>query len=216
VGYAFSAEDPESLRGPQHGAAWADELCVWKAPEETLALLRMGLRLGDDPRLVVTTTPKPLAALRRLRAEAGCRETHAPTADNAANLPPAFLAGLTALYGGTRRAAQELDGLLVESEGALWRAEELARCAGRAPARAFERVVVGVDPPGSAAGTRAGSWWRGGWGRGLGAGGRTAAGLSPLAGRGGVRGAAGLGRGGGGRGEEPGGEMVRTCWRARE
>jgi phage terminase large subunit-like protein len=181
VGYAFSAEDPESLRGPQHGAAWADELCVWKAPEETLALLRMGLRLGDDPRLVVTTTPKPTAALRRLRAEAGCRETHAPTADNAANLPPAFLAGLTALYGGTRRAAQELDGLLVESEGALWRAEDLLRCRGAAPAEGFERVVVGVDPPGSASGDACGIVAAGRRGeRAWVLADRTAAGLSPL------------------------------------
>lgn len=150
VGMAFSAEDPESLRGPQFGAAWADELCVWKAPDETLALLRMGLRLGADPRLVVTTTPKPLAALRRLRAEASCMGTHAPTRDNAENLAPAFLEGLEALYGGTRRAAQELDGVLVESEGALWRAEDLARCRGAAvlPGTGrFDRVVVGVDPP---------------------------------------------------------------------
>lgn len=153
--FAFSAEDPESLRGPQFGAAWADELCVWPKPEQTLALLRMGLRLGADPRLVVTTTPKPTAALRRLRAEASCVGTHAPTADNLAHLSPAFLAGLQALYGGTRLAAQELDGRVVESEGALWRAEDLARCRGSAPA-VFDRVVVGVDPPASADGNACG------------------------------------------------------------
>jgi len=108
--FVFSAEDPDSLRGPQFAAAWADEFCAWKAWGEVLALLRMGLRLplnppprGEDcaPRLCVTTTPRPTAALRALRAEASCVQSHAATRDNAGNLAPAFLEGL---YGGTRRA----------------------------------------------------------------------------------------------------------------
>ena len=80
----------------------------------------MGLRLGSSPRLAVTTTPKPLPALRRLIAEASTARTDAATAANAANLAPAFVEGLEALYGGTRLAAQELGGLLLEApEGAL-------------------------------------------------------------------------------------------------
>jgi phage terminase large subunit-like protein len=147
VAHAFSAEEPERLRGPQFEAAWADEFCIWPRPEETLALLRMGLRRGRDPRLVVTTTPKPIAALRRLRAEPGCVITQAATKENAAHLAPRFLEGLHALYGGTRLAAQELEGLLVEDLArALWRAEDLARVRGAPPA-APERVVVAVDPP---------------------------------------------------------------------
>jgi phage terminase large subunit-like protein len=148
VGHALSAEDPESLRGPQFHAAWADEFCVWRKPGETLALLRMGLRLGDDPRLVVTTTPKPIAALRRLKAEASCAcPVSAPTRWNADRLAPGFLEGLTELYGGTRLAAQELEGLLVEADGAaLWRAADLLGCRGARPA-ALERTVVAVDPP---------------------------------------------------------------------
>jgi len=147
VAYAFSAEDPESLRGPQHGAAWADEFCVWRGGGDTLALLRMGLRLGARPRLAVTTTPKPQPALRRLIAEPGCVVTRAPTAANAAALPPAFLDDLHEIYGGTRLALQELEGVLLEAdEGALWRAAELARTHGPTPAR-LERVVVAVDPP---------------------------------------------------------------------
>lgn len=154
--YAYSAEDPESLRGPQHAAAWADEFCVWRGAGDTLALLRMGLRLGAEPRLVVTTTPRPIAALRRLMAEPGCAVSRAPTAFNADNLSPAFLDGLETLYGGTRLAAQELDGVLVEaSEGALWRAEELARARGAPPDR-FDRVVVAVDPPATAGGDACG------------------------------------------------------------
>src|SRR3712207_7179773 len=78
--------------------------------------------------------------------------TDAPTAANAENLAPAFLEGLERLYGGTRLAAQELEGVLVEApDGALWRAEDLARCRGARPER-FDRVVVAVDPPVSARG----------------------------------------------------------------
>ena len=62
--YAFSAEDPDSLRGPQFHHAWADEFCAWRRPEAVLANLRFGLRLGGDPKLAITTTPRPIPALR--------------------------------------------------------------------------------------------------------------------------------------------------------
>ncbi|AQR60260.1 hypothetical protein BZG35_00255 [Brevundimonas sp. LM2] len=131
VAQAFSAEDPEALRGPQFAAAWADEFCAWPrgrgGPGATLALLRMGLRLGERPRLVVTTTPKPIGALRDLRAEPGLVETHAATRDNAANLAAGFVEGLERLYGGTRKAAQELEGRVVDVEGALFTAEMMGR-----------------------------------------------------------------------------------------
>ena len=146
VAYAFSAEEPERLRGPQFEAAWADEFCIWPRPSETLAILRMGLRLGAAPQLVVTTTPKPIPALRLLRAEVSCVLTQAATATNAAHLAPTFLDGLHTLYGGTRLAAQELEGRLLDGDGALWRVEDFARARGVAPEK-LERVVVGVDPP---------------------------------------------------------------------
>jgi len=154
---AYSAEDPESLRGPQFGCAWADEWCAWRRPEATLALLRMGLRLGTRPRLVITTTPKPSAALRRLLKEPGLARSDLPTRVNAAHLAPAFLEGLEALYGGTRLAAQELDGRVVEGDGALFTLEmiEGARTDAAAPT-AFERVVVAVDPTCSAGGDACG------------------------------------------------------------
>lgn len=155
VATAYSAEDPESLRGPQFGAAWADEWCAWRKPEATLALLRMGLRLGDRPRLVVTTTPKPTAALRRLLKEPGLTRSDLPTRVNAAHLAPAFLEGLEALYGGTRLAAQELDGRVVEGDGALFTLEMMAAARDGAPDR-LERVVVAVDPPCSAGGDACG------------------------------------------------------------
>jgi phage terminase large subunit-like protein len=134
VGMVFSAEDPESLRGPQFGAAWADEWCAWRRPEATLALLRMGLRLGERPRLVLTTTPRPTAALRRLLKEPGLARTHLPTAVNAGNLAPAFLEGLEGLYGGTRLAAQELEGKVVEGDGALFTLEMMRAARGESAA----------------------------------------------------------------------------------
>jgi len=156
IAYAFSAEEPERLRGPQFEAAWADEFCIWPRPSETLAILRMGLRLGVGPQLVVTTTPKPIPALRTLRAEPSCVMTQAATAVNAAHLAPSFLDGLEALYGGTRLAEQELEGRLLDGDGALWRAADLARARGAAPVGAYERVVVGVDPPAGAGGAACG------------------------------------------------------------
>lgn len=153
--HIFSAEDPDSLRGPQFHGAWADEFCAWRRPGEVLAMLRFGLRLGDDPRLLVTTTPRPIPALRRLRAEAGTVDTVIPTRTNAHNLAPAFVEALNAIYGGTSLAAQELEGLIVEGEGALWTAAGLAACRGHRPPE-FDLVVVAVDPPASAAGDACG------------------------------------------------------------
>ncbi|HEV7229121.1 DNA-packaging protein [Brevundimonas sp.] len=155
VAYAFSAEDPDSLRGPQFHAAWADELCAWRRPDEVLANLRMGLRLGDRPRLTVTTTPRPIAALRRLLAEPALVKTTSPTSANAANLSPGFLDHLRSLYGGTRLEAQELEGIVVESDGALFRLEDLRAARGARPAR-LDRVVVAVDPPATAHGDACG------------------------------------------------------------
>lgn len=156
MAYAFSAEDPESLRGPQFHYAWADEFCVWRGAGDTLALLRLGLRLGERPRLCVTTTPKPSRALKRLMAERGLVVTRAATDSNRHNLSVAFLKELRTLYGGTRLAAQELDGQVVEtSDRALWRAADFDACRGPAPV-AFDEVVVAVDPPATATGDACG------------------------------------------------------------
>jgi phage terminase large subunit-like protein len=148
----FSAEDPDSLRGPQFAAAWGDELCAWARPGEVLAQLRMGLRLGGAPRLAVTTTPRPSGALRALLAETGLAVTRGSAAENAAWLAPGFLERLRGLYGGTRLERQELDGEVLEAlEGAVFRRTEVERARrlgaeGPRP-QAFDRLVVGVDPP---------------------------------------------------------------------
>lgn len=150
VGLLFSAEEPERLRGPQFHAAWGDEFCAWGRAEETLAMLRLGLRLGSGPRLILTSTPKPGRVLRGVLEEAGCVRTDAGTRANAANLAPGFLEAMQALYGGTRRAAQELDGRVLEAEGALFTLAEIARARalhGEMSGSPYERMIVAVDPP---------------------------------------------------------------------
>ena len=144
--YAFSAEDPDSLRGPQFHGAWGDEFCAWRKPGDVLAMLRLGLRLGEDPRLMVTTTPKPMKALRTLMDEPGTVTTHAATQANATNLSKGFLSGLKAMYGDTRLEAQEIEGRVVSNDACLWTQGLLDRCRGYAPTH-FDKVVVGLDPP---------------------------------------------------------------------
>ncbi|WP_181708762.1 DNA-packaging protein [Chthonobacter rhizosphaerae] len=147
VAEAFSAEDPDSLRGPQFAAAWGDEIAKWRHADATFDMLQFGLRLGAQPRQVVTTTPRPVPLVRRLLADGGTAVTRSRTADNAANLAPAFLTAVVGRYAGTRLGRQELDGELVEDRpDALWtRAElEAVRLTGRP---ALRRIVVAVDPP---------------------------------------------------------------------
>jgi phage terminase large subunit-like protein len=149
VGYAFSAEDPEQLRGPQFEAAWCDELAKWRYADQTFDMLQFGLRLGLRPRQLVTTTPRPIALIKRLRHDPRTAVTCASTHRNAAFLSPAFLDSVIGRYAGTRLGRQEIDGEIVEDRlDALWkRADIEAARVTRAPPLA--RIVVGVDPPAS-------------------------------------------------------------------
>jgi phage terminase large subunit-like protein len=143
----LSAEDPESLRGPQFDAAWCDELCFWSYPDETLATLEHGLRLGARPRMMVTTTPRPIRALKRLLAAPDTVVTRSSTWDNEENVSPDFIAALKSRWAGTARQRQELDGELIdEPEGALWRRSAVEALRERAEGP-FDRIVVAVDPP---------------------------------------------------------------------
>jgi len=143
----FSARDAESLRGPQFDAAWADELAKWPRAEAAWDMLQFALRLGDDPRACVTTTPRNVASLKRLIRLPSSVVTHAPTGANRAHLPRSFLEEVTARYGGTRLGRQELDGeLLDEADGALWSLATLERASART-APELDRIVVAVDPP---------------------------------------------------------------------
>jgi phage terminase large subunit-like protein len=142
----FSAEEPERLRGPQHDALWADEAAAWTQAQGAWDMAMFGLRLGQDPRAMVTTTPKPIPLLRALLKDAGTVVTRGSTFDNAAHLAPAFLAKVRQDYEGTRLGRQELFAeLLDDVQGALWTLETIGR-PGNAPD--LQRVVVGVDPSG--------------------------------------------------------------------
>jgi phage terminase large subunit-like protein len=143
----FSAVEPDQLRGPQFHFAWCDELAAWPKPREAWDNLRMGLRLGDAPRVVVTTTPRPMALLKQLRSAPDVAVTRGSTYDNRTNLPARFLADLTAGYAGTAIGRQEVMGELLEArEGALWSRDGLDGCR-EMEAPPLVRVVVGVDPP---------------------------------------------------------------------
>jgi len=146
----FSAHSPESLRGPQFDAAWTDELAKWPKAAETWDMLGFALRLGRDPKVCVTTTPRASRVLRELLEQESTVSTHAPTEANAANLAPGFIAEMRARHGRGRLARQELDGLFLEDvEGALWPQGTLADCL-RGDAPPLDRVVVAVDPSVSA------------------------------------------------------------------
>jgi phage terminase large subunit-like protein len=143
----FSAHEPEALRGPQFDAAWADELGKWKKGAEAWDQLQFALRLGKNPRQVVTTTPRNVSVLKAILKNPSTVITHAPTEANRAYLAESFLAEVKARYGGTRLGRQELEGVLVEEEdGALWTPAILERAQVDA-VPVFSRIVVAVDPP---------------------------------------------------------------------
>ncbi|MEW5421400.1 DNA-packaging protein [Amorphus sp. 3PC139-8] len=149
VAELYSAEDPESLRGPQFAAAWADELAKWRQAEAAWDMLQFALRLGDRPRQAVTTTPRPIPLLARLMEAPATAVARMPTRDNAGNLAPGFLEAVVGRYRGTRLGRQELDGeILADREDALWNRDAVERArVDQAPALA--RIVVAVDPPAS-------------------------------------------------------------------
>jgi phage terminase large subunit-like protein len=149
VAEAFSADDPDSLRGPQFDAAWCDELAKWRYAESAFDMLQFGLRLGRHPRQLITTTPRPIALLKRLVADPRTAVTRAGTIANAAYLSPAFLNEVLARYAGTRLGRQEIDGEIVEDRSdALW-SRAMIEAARVSMAPPLTRIVVGIDPPAS-------------------------------------------------------------------
>ncbi len=142
----YSADEPDLLRGPQHHFAHADELATWQRANETWSNLRLGLRLGAHPRVVVTTTPKPTRLLQELLSAPTTVVTRGSTYSNAANLAPSALEEFRRLYEGTRIGRQELHGeMLTDTPGALWTRATLDEHRVK-EAPELVRVVVGVDP----------------------------------------------------------------------
>ena len=143
----FSADEPDRLRGPQHHGAWCDELAAWRYPD-TYDQLQFGLRLGEHPKTVITTTPRPIPLIRQLiaKTDGSVKLVRGSTFDNAANLAPSALVELQARYNGTRLGRQELYGeILDDVEGALWTKGVIDRNRIES-APPLARIAVSIDP----------------------------------------------------------------------
>jgi len=158
----YSAAEPESLRGPQHSHAWCDEIAKWdNANGRALKAwdnLQFGMRLGEEQKILATTTPRAVELVRRLMdSNGGTAITRGSTFDNAAHLPKSYLQAMQREFGGTALGRQELDGeLLTDVEGALWTRSMIERSRVPATLEDHVRIVVGVDPPASARGDECG------------------------------------------------------------
>ena len=140
----LTASDPERFRGPQFAAAWCDEIGKWPRGEDAWDMLQFGLRLGERPRQMATTTPRATRLIRRLLADEHAAVVRMSTEENRAQLAPNFLEAVVARYRGTVLGRQELDGELIEDRpDALWQRDMFRPAQGGADGR----IVVAVDPP---------------------------------------------------------------------
>lgn len=144
----FNATEPSQLRGPQHDLAWSDELAKWRYADETWDMLQLGLRLGDAPRQIITTTPRPIKIVREMLKDPSCVVTRGTTFENRSNLAPKFFAQIEQRYAGTRLGRQELNAeVLDDIPDALWTRANLDQHRRRLDEiPALRRIVVAVDP----------------------------------------------------------------------
>jgi phage terminase large subunit-like protein len=144
----FNAVEPDQLRGPQQSLAWCDELAKWRYPVDTWDNLQFGMRIGDHPKVIITTTPRPLPILKKLIKDPTTFVTRGTTYDNRANLSAAFFETTVTKYEGTRLGRQELNAeFLEDAPGSLWRRDLID--AGRikpADLPPLRRVVIAIDP----------------------------------------------------------------------
>lgn len=158
IATTFSGDEPDQLRGPQHDTVWADELAKWRYPQDAWDNMEMGLRLGNDPRAVVTTTPRPIPLILALMSDP---QTARPTKNlsthlNRANVSERFVQRVIKKYAGTRLGRQELDAeILDDVPGALW-TRSLIETSRVRVAPHLTRKVIGVDPPASREGAECG------------------------------------------------------------
>jgi phage terminase large subunit-like protein len=147
IGQGFSAEEPDRLRGPQHGFVWADEPAHWPLVVECWDNISFGLRIGSHPKIVATSTPLPTKWVKKTLNEPTTIRTRVSTYANLTNLAPPFAELILARYEGTRTGKQELHGEVLEDvEGALWTWDMFEWVESPPP---LQRIVVGVDPAGS-------------------------------------------------------------------
>lgn len=148
IALGYNATQPDQLRGPQFDAAWSDELAKWRYARETWDQLQFGLRLGNKPRQIVTTTPRPIELIKAIISgqEGEAAIVRGRTLDNSSNLPPAFLKKIMARYDGTRLGRQELNAeILGDIPNALWTYSNLEVYRVNEHPE-LGRVVVAVDP----------------------------------------------------------------------
>ena len=155
VAIAYSADEPNRLRGPQHDSAWCDELATWRFLQEAWDMLQFGLRMGTSPKCVITTTPRPLKLLKQIMQDPATVITRGSLYENADNLAGSFVQQIVQRYEGTRLGRQEISGeVLDDVPGALWtRAMIDAARYPLDPTKPIEeqlpplvRIVVAVDP----------------------------------------------------------------------
>lgn len=151
VAYGYNGTEPDQLRGPEFDTAWLDELAKYRYAREVWDMLAFTMRSGNDPRVFVTTTPRPIPVIREIMSAASTVLTRGSTFDNAGNLPPQFLSKLKERYAGTRLGRQELEAeILDDVPGALWARDKMDEPGFRLnEAPALQRVVVAVDPSGT-------------------------------------------------------------------
>lgn len=142
----FSGDEPDQLRGPQHATIWSDELCKWKYPEDAYSNAVLGLRIGEDPKHLITTTPRPIPIIKQIVSDPMTVDVTGSTFENIANLSPIFIQQILRMYDGTRLGLQEIYGLILEdTEGALWTLSNIEENRVR-EVPDLVRVAVGVDP----------------------------------------------------------------------
>jgi phage terminase large subunit-like protein len=146
VATTYSADEPRSLRGPEHDSAWCDELSHWQYLDDAWDNLQFGLRRGD-PKCIVTSSPRALAFLRDLERESDTVTTVGHTLENAHNLPAKFLRKIMTKYAGTRLGRQELEAeILTDNPAALWLMETIDKLRVQSLPVDILRLVIGVDP----------------------------------------------------------------------
>ena len=150
IAETYNATEPDQLRGPQHHYAWCDEIAKWKYMQATWDQVQMGLRLGEKPQQVITTTPRPLPLLKKILADKDTVVTKGSTYDNQGNLAAPFLKKIREEYEGTRLGRQELEAeILDDIPGALWQRSNIDTNRVNEAPLDMERVIVAVDPAAS-------------------------------------------------------------------
>lgn len=148
IAYGYSAEEPDRLRGPQHEKVWADEIAAWQYPDDTWDMAMFGLRIGELPQVIITTTPRPIPIVRELVRNPATVITKSSSYANRNNLSKVFFDTVLKKYVGTRLGRQEIMGeILEEAQGALWTRASIDACYlnGKRPPD-YKRVVVAIDP----------------------------------------------------------------------